>query len=94
MPHHLVKSQVELQVNRDSIAVFFKSTQVARHARSQCLGGFTPLIAHMPEAHQQHQQWTPKRLISWGAKVGPHTKKMVPVFCSKSVILSKLTVLA
>jgi hypothetical protein len=48
----------------------------------------------MPEAHQQHQQWTPKRLISWGAKVGPHTKKMVPVFCSKSVILSKLTVLA
>ena len=77
VPHHLVKSQVELQVSRDGIAVFFKGNQVARHGRSQRLGGFTTQTVHMPEAHQQHQKWTPQRLISWGAKIGQYTEKMV-----------------
>ncbi len=77
VPHHLVKSQVELQISRDGIAVFFKGNQIARHARSQRLGGFTTQSPHMPEAHQQHQKWTPKRLASWGAKIGQHTEKMV-----------------
>jgi len=77
VPHHLVKSQVELQISRDGIAVFFKGNQVARHARSQRLGGFTTQNTHMPEAHQQHQKWTPKRLTSWGAKIGQSTEQMV-----------------
>ncbi len=77
VPHHLVKSQVELQATRDGIAVFFKGKQVARHPRSQRQGGFTTCTTHMPEAHKRHQTWTPARLKRWGARIGSSTEKLV-----------------
>jgi transposase len=77
VPHLLVKTQVEIQANQESIAVFFKGKQVARHARSQRQGSFTTDTHHMPEAHQRHQNWTPERLLSWGGKIGPATQALV-----------------
>lgn len=77
VPHHLVKHQVEMQATNETIAVFFKGQQVARHIRSLRQGGFTTDAHHMPEAHQKHQQWTPERLTQWGAKIGPFTEQMV-----------------
>jgi len=77
VPHHLVKSQVEVQASQDSVAIFFKGQQVARHARSLRQGGFTTDTHHMPETHRKHQTWTPERLISWGAKIGPATQSIV-----------------
>jgi transposase len=79
VPHHLVKSQVELQATRDGVAVFFKGKQVARHPRSQRQGGFTTCATHMPEAHKQHQEWSPQRLKNWGKQIGSSTEKMVNV---------------
>jgi len=77
VPHHLVKSQVEIQATRDGVAVFFKGNQVARHVRSLRQGGFTTDANHMPEAHKRHQAWTPKKLISWGGRIGPSTQTLV-----------------
>jgi len=28
------------------------------------------VIEHLPLAHQAHAQWTPERLIAWGARIG------------------------
>ena len=77
VPHHLVKSQVEVQASREAVAVFFKGQQVARYARSARQGGFTTHTEHMPEAHQQHQTWTPQRLLRWGQRIGCSTEKIV-----------------
>lgn len=79
VPHHLVKSQVEVQASRDSVAIFFKGQQIARHARSLRQGGFTTYKTHMPEAHQHQQSWTPQRLMNWGKRIGSSTEKMVVV---------------
>jgi len=79
VPHHLVKSQVEVQASRDSVAIFFKGQQIARHARSLRQGGFTTHKTHMPEAHQHQQSWTPQRLMNWGKRIGSSTEKMVEV---------------
>ena len=79
VPHHLVKSQVEVQASRDSVAIFFKGQQIARHARSLRQGGFTTHKAHMPETHQHQQSWTPQRLTNWGKRIGSSTEKMVVV---------------
>ncbi|KZZ39168.1 hypothetical protein A3757_23540 [Oleiphilus sp. HI0117] len=72
-----MKSQVEAQASQDSVAIFFKGKQVARHARSLRQGGFTTNAHHMPEPHRKHQAWTPERLISWGARIGPATQSIV-----------------
>lgn len=77
VPHHLVKSQVEIQASRESMAVFFKGQQVARHPRSMRQGGFTTDKQHMPVHHRKHQEWSPERLISWGRRIGPSTQAMV-----------------
>lgn len=77
VPHHLVKSQVDVQASREGVAIFFKGQQVARHARSLRQGGFTTDTHHMPGHHRKHQSWSPERLISWGGRIGPATKAMV-----------------
>ena len=77
VPHHLVKTQIEVQASKDSIAIFFKGQQVARHARSLRQGGFTTDVHHMPEAHRKHQTWTPERLLSWAGRIGPSTQSLV-----------------
>jgi hypothetical protein len=59
------------------IECFFKGRRVASHARSHLCGKHTTLPEHMPEAHRQHAQWTPTRLLSWGAKIGQGTRNVV-----------------
>jgi hypothetical protein len=34
------------------------------------IGGFTTVTEHLPERHQHQAQWTPERLIAWGARIG------------------------
>ena len=76
VPHHLVKHQVEVQATRDSVAVFFKSKQIARHARSNAKGGYTTDTNHMPTAHRKHQEWSPERLLNWANDLGPNVQHM------------------
>ena len=40
----------------------------------------------MPEAHQRHQQWTPKRLLSWAGTIGPATHAMVELFLQRKQV--------
>ena len=35
------------------------------------------MIEHMPKSHQQHAQWTPSRIVSWAATIGPQTRELV-----------------
>lgn len=86
VPHHLVKSQVEVQAGLESIAVFFKGQQVARHPRSLRQGGFTTDKCHMPENHRKHQEWSPSRLIAWGRKIGPATQSTVAYYLEQKQV--------
>ena len=33
-------------------------------------GGYTTVVGHLPANHQAHAQWTPKRLIGLGERIG------------------------
>jgi transposase len=37
----------------------------------------TTLSQHMPRAHRAHAEWTPTRLINWGASIGTNTCAVV-----------------
>lgn len=76
VPHQYVGSVVELHVFENLVEVWHGGTPVAAHVRRQHPGNSTT-AAHMPERHRHHQQWTPGRLKSWAASVGPEVLKWV-----------------
>jgi transposase len=47
------------------------------HRRGVTVGGFTTIPEHMPKAHRAHLEWSPSRLIHWGATIGPLTAALV-----------------
>jgi transposase len=70
VPHPLVHEQVDARVTVTTVEVFHHGRRVAVHARSPLPGRHTTIAAHMPKAHQAHLEWTPSRLVRWGASLG------------------------
>lgn len=77
VPYALAGQAVELRITVSSIECFAAGKRVAVHARSHRRGAFTTLVEHMPASHQAHRQWTPGKLITWGAAIGPHLGEVV-----------------
>lgn len=77
VPHALVGHTVWARFSASTVEVFFRSERVATHVRSYQRGAHTTLPEHMPKSHRAHAEWTPKRLIHWGASIGAHTGAVV-----------------
>jgi transposase len=77
VPHQLVHEQVDLRVTATLVDVLLRGSRVYLHRRSFVVGGFTTIDEHMPKAHRAHREWSPSRLIRWGATVGPQTAALV-----------------
>jgi len=77
VPHALVGLALEARITDALVEVLHRGHRVACHARSARRGGFTTLDEHMPAAHRAHKEWTPERLIHWGAGIGPDTGRFV-----------------
>jgi transposase len=77
VPFQLVHESVDLRFNALTVEAFHRGQRVASHLRSHKRGGHTTDPAHMPHAHRQHLEWTPSRLVHWGASVGPKTTELV-----------------
>ena len=76
VPYRLVHEEVEARVVSDVVEIFHRRSRMAGHRRSYVKGGFTTLAEHMPSAHRAHAEWTPSRILSWAAKVGPGTRDL------------------
>jgi transposase len=79
VPHALVHAHVDVRVSALTVEIFHRGQRVAAHVRSHVRGQHTTVTAHMPKAHQRHREWSPSRLIAWGASVGPQTAALVEV---------------
>jgi len=77
VPYALAGQRVELRITLSTLECFAAGRRVAVHARSHRNGGYSTLTEHMPASHQAHRQWSPGKLISWGASVGAHTRLVV-----------------
>lgn len=76
VPYQLVKQVVMIQADEHLITIFHGQKQVAQHARVYG-GGHTTDPAHMARAHLKHQEWSPKRFLTWAADIGEHTVHVV-----------------
>lgn len=70
VPNSLVGEKVDIRVSVRTIEVFHGDHRVVSHPRSTQQGQKTTQLAHMPESHRQHMQWTPERLRQWASVIG------------------------
>jgi transposase len=76
VPHRLIHQTVDLRLSATTLEVFQRGTRIWVHRRSH-RPGYTTVAEHMPHAHRAHLEWSPSRLIRWGATVGPQTAALV-----------------
>jgi transposase len=77
VPHALVGQHLLARYTATTVECLYKGGRVAVHVRSYLVGKFTTLPEHMPASHRKHMEWTPGRLLNWGAKIGPGTRAVV-----------------
>ena len=77
VPHSLGRQTVEARITRHTVEILFHGKRVASHPRSDLRGKHTTIAEHMPASHRAHKEWTPGRLLNWGASIGPATARVV-----------------
>src|SRR5437667_146677 len=60
-----------------TVELFQHGRRVASHVRSHVKHQPSTDPAHMPAAHRAQLEWSPSRLIAWGATVGPATAALM-----------------
>ena len=70
VPHRLVRAEVWLRVGAGSLEIFADRQRVAVHALNSRRGAHSTTPEHMPASHRAHLEWSPQRLIDWGARIG------------------------
>jgi transposase len=77
VPYPLVHELLDVRLSAATVEIFQRGTRIWVHARSAQPGRHTTVAEHMPKAHRAHQEWSPSRLVRWGATIGPETETLV-----------------
>jgi transposase len=77
VPYQLRGEVLDLRATATTVELFHAGRRVASHVRSHVRHQPTTTPAHMPAAHRAHLEWTPSRLIAWGATIGPRTAALL-----------------
>jgi transposase len=73
VPAKLIREIVEARVTSTTVEIFHKGQRVASHAFSAVRSRHTTITEHMPSAHRRYAEWTPARMMSEAARIGPAT---------------------
>lgn len=77
VPSRLIREVVEARITDTTIEIFHAGQRVAAHPRSALKRRYTTTSEHMPSAHRRYASWTPARMLSFAAQVGPGTAALV-----------------
>ena len=77
VPSRLIREVVEARVTDTTVEIFHAGKRVAAHPRSAMKHRHTTVAEHMPSAHRRYASWTPARLLSLAAEVGPGMAALV-----------------
>jgi transposase len=73
VPSRLIREIVDVRITAETVEIFHKGNRLASHARSHLRHRHTTTPEHTPSAHRRYAEWTPARMMSEAAKVGPAT---------------------
>ncbi|MCI0557992.1 MAG: IS21 family transposase [Nitrososphaera sp.] len=77
VPHYLAHETVYVRLTLDTLEVFHKGKREASHIHYHIKRPPVTLDEHMPEGIRRFKEWSPSRIVSWAAKTGPATAKLV-----------------
>jgi transposase len=77
VPYQYIGKKVEIRATYNSIECFYDTQRIATHARVDKKYNFATIASHMPESHQEHAKFSPKRLHDWAATIGANTASFV-----------------
>jgi len=77
VPSRLIRQTVEARITDTTIEILHRGSRIASHARSQAPYRHSTITEHMPSAHRRYAEWTPARMMSAAAKIGPATIALV-----------------
>lgn len=77
VPHRLIHAVVEVRATERLVEIFHQGQLVAAHPRNRVPGRFSTNPAHMPANHRFVTEWSPERLVRWGAQIGPQTAHLI-----------------
>ena len=83
VPYRLVGAEVSVRLTGTMLEVLYQGARVAAHARSAVKGRYTTEPTHRPKAHQRHLDWSPSRLVAWGATIGMSTARVVEAILAR-----------
>jgi transposase len=77
VPSRLIRETVEARITDTTVEILHRGSRIASHARSEAPHRHTTITEHMPSAHRRYAEWTPARMMSAAAKIGPSTIALV-----------------
>ena len=80
LPYELARQAVEVRATANVVEIIHRGRRVASHARGYGRQRFFTVREHMPAAHRAHLEWTPSRLVAWGATIGPSVAELMVRF--------------
>ena len=79
VPHQLLKQKLWARITARTVEVYFKGQRVASHARTSGNRQHSTHRDHMPAHHRFREDWTPERIRSQAARIGPNVEAFVEV---------------
>jgi transposase len=76
-PYELARQSVDVRATANIVEIFHRGRRVASHARGYGRRRFFTVPEHMPAAHRAHLEWTPSKLVAWGATIGPPVAELM-----------------
>jgi len=77
VPYALARQAVEVRATANVVEIFHRGRRVASHVRGCGRQRFFTKPEHMPAAHRAHLEWTPSKLVAWGATIGPSVAELM-----------------
>jgi len=78
VPYEDIKPAVHVKATHEQIEIFYRSNRIACHPKKYgAPGQYQTRIEHMPQKHQQYQEWSSERIVQWAAKIGENSTAVV-----------------
>jgi len=77
VPHRYCGKTVDVRLTTFRVEVSLDGEILASHERGIGHRHISTVPEHMPQAHREHAEWTPARLLGWASEFGPCTRELV-----------------
>jgi len=84
VPYQLAHREVTAIYSARTVEIYHDNRCVASHVRQTCKGAVSTQAEHMASSHRVWAEYSPSRLIGWGARYGPFMKRLI-----EDILISK-----